>query len=205
MQLLYKVFSDGNFAEQVSGTAPLSLRSFMAALLHLLLCFDSGRHQTCVHKFTSVSYFSQPTRAHNNLYIRSLWFFFFFNPGLNRISQSVQLLSCVWTLRPHGLQHTRPPCPSPTPGVYLNSCPLSWWCHPAISLSAVPPSQSFQMSQFFTSGGQSIGVSASTSVFPMNIQDLFSLGWTGWISQQSKGLSRVFSNATVQKNQFFGA
>ena len=132
-------------------------------------------------------------------------FFFFFNPGLNRISQSVQLLSCVWTLRPHGLQHTRPPCPSPTPGVYLNSCPLGWWCHPAISLSAVPPSQSFQMSQFFTSGGQSIGVSASTSVIPMNIQDLFSLGWTGWISQQSKGLSRVFSNTTVQKNQFFGA
>ena len=116
------------------------------------------------------------------------------------------------SLRPHGLQHTRPRCPSPTPGVYPNSCPLSQWCHPAISFSVVPFSSSLQsfpasgsflMSQFFTSGGQNIRVSASTSVLPMNIQDWFPLRWTGWISWQSKGLSRAFSNTTVQKHQFF--
>ena len=117
------------------------------------------------------------------------------------------------TLQPHGLQHARPLCPSPTPRVYSNSCPLSWWCHPTISCSVVPfsycpqsfpASGAFQMSQFFTSGGQSIGASALTSVFPMNIQDWFPLGWTGWISLLSKGLSRVISNTTVQKHQFFG-
>ena len=110
------------------------------------------------------------------------------------------------------LQHTRPPCPSPTPGVYPNSCPLSRWCHPTISSSVIlfssclqsfPASGSLQMSKFFTSGGQSTGVSASTSVLPMNTQDWSPLGWTGWISLQSKGLSRVFSNTTVQKHQFF--
>ena len=115
---------------------------------------------------------------------------------------------------PHGLQHSRPPCPSPTPRVYSNSSPLSQWCHPTISSSVVPfssclqsfsASGSFQMSQLFTSGGQRFGVSASTSVLPMNIQDWFHLGWTGWISLKSKGLSRVFSNTTVQKHQFLGA
>ena len=114
----------------------------------------------------------------------------------------------------HGLQHAGPPCPSPTPGVYPDSCPLSRWCHPTISSSVIPFSSchqsfpawwSFQMSQFFTSGGQSIGVSASASVLPMNVQDQLPLGWTGLISLQSKGLSRVFSNTTVQKHQFFGA
>ena len=118
------------------------------------------------------------------------------------------------SLWPHGLQHTRPPCPSPAPGVYSDSCPLSRWSHPAISSSVIPfssrlqsfpASRSFQMSQFFTLGGQSIRVSASTSVLPMNIQDWFPLGWTGWISLQFKGLSRVFSNTTVQKHQFFSA
>ena len=117
------------------------------------------------------------------------------------------------SLRSYGLQHPRPPCPSPTPGVHPNSCPLSRWCHPAISSSVVPffsrlqsfpASGSFQRSQFFTSGGQRIGISASTSVLPMNTQDWFPLGWTGWISLQSKGLSKVFSNTTVQKHQFFG-
>ena len=117
------------------------------------------------------------------------------------------------SLRPHGLQNTRTPCPSPTPGVYANSCPLSQWCHPTISSSDIPfssrlqifpASGSFQMSQLFPTGGQSIGVSASTSVLSMNIQDWSPLGWTGWISLQSKGLSRVFSNTTVQKHQFFG-
>ena len=120
----------------------------------------------------------------------------------------------VNSLRPHESQHARPPCPSPTPGVHSDSRPSSQWCHPAISSSVVPSSSclqsfpasgSFQMSQFFTSGDQSIRVSASTSVLPMNIQDWFPLGLTGWISLQSKGLSRVFSNTTVQKHQFFGA
>ena len=112
-----------------------------------------------------------------------------------------------------GLQHARPPCQSPTYGVYSNSCPLSRWCHPTISSSVIaffcpqsfPASGSFQMSQLFSSGGQSIGVSASTSVPPMNTQDWSPLGWTGWISLQSKGLSRVFSNTTVQKHQFLSA
>ena len=117
------------------------------------------------------------------------------------------------SLRPHGLQHTRPPCPSPTPGVYSNLCPLSRWCHPAISSSVIPfsshfqsfpASGSFQMSKFFASGGQSISISPSTSVLPMNIQDRFPLGLTGWIYLQSKGLWRVFSNTTVQKHQFVG-
>ena len=128
---------------------------------------------------------------------------------------SVQFSSSVISdsLWPNGLQHARPPCPSPTPGVYSNSCPFSWWCHPTISSSVVPfsshlqsfpASGSFQMSQLFASGGQSTGVSASTSVLPMNIQDLSPLGWTGWISLKSKGLSRVFSITTVQKFQFFG-
>ena len=131
---------------------------------------------------------------------------------------SVQFICSVHSvlsdsLRPHGLQHARPPCPSPTPWVYSNPCPLSRWCHPNISSSVVtfssrlhsfPASGSFPMSQLFTSGGQSIGDSASASVLPMNAQDWFPLGWTGWISLQSKGLSRVFSNTTVQKHQFFG-
>ena len=118
------------------------------------------------------------------------------------------------SLRPHESQHARPPCPSPTPEVYSNSCPSSRWCHPAISSCVVPLSScpqslpasgSFPMSQLFAWDGQSIGVSASASVLPMNTQDWSPLGWTGWISLQSKGLSRVFSNTTVQKHQFFGA
>ena len=111
------------------------------------------------------------------------------------------------SLQPHRLQHTRPPCPSPTPRIYSNSCPSSQWCHPTISscvvpfsshLQSFPASESFPMSQFLTSGGQSIGVSASASVLPVNIQDSFPLGLTIWITLQSKGLSRVFSNTTVQ-------
>ena len=117
------------------------------------------------------------------------------------------------SLRPHGLQHGRSPYLSSTPRVHSNLCPLSWWCHPTISSSVIPfsscpqsfpASGSFPMSQLFTSGGQSIGVSAWASVLPMNTQDWSPLGWTGWISLQSKGLSRVFSNTTVQKHQFFG-
>ena len=116
------------------------------------------------------------------------------------------------SLWPHGLQHARPTCPSSTSRAYSNTCPLSQWWHPTISSSAVPfssclqsfpASASFQMSLFFTSGGQIIGVSASVSILSMNIQDWSPLGWTGWISLQSKGLSRVFSNTTVQNHQFF--
>ena len=135
--------------------------------------------------------------------------------GKNNCKQRSVQLSCSAmsdSLWPHGLQHTRLPCPSPTPGAYSNSCLLSRWCHPIISSSVIPfsshlqtfpASESFQVRQFFASGGQSIGVSASASVLPMNIQDWFPLGWTGWIPLQSNGLSSVFSNTTVQKHQFF--
>ena len=137
--------------------------------------------------------------------------------SLKKSSISLVQFSCsvvsdsLWS---RGLQHARFPSPSPVPGVYLNPCPLSQWCHPAISSSVIPfsfcpqsfpTSGSFPESQSFESGGQSIGVSASTSVLLMNIQDWSPLGWTGWISLQSKGLSRVFSNTTVQKHQFFFA
>ena len=134
---------------------------------------------------------------------------------------SVKSLSCDWLLAtlwtpcdPMDCSTPGLPCPSPTPGVYSNTCPLSRWCHPTISSSVIPfssclqsfqTSGSFPISQFFTWGGQSIGVSASASVLPMNIQDWFPLGWTGWISLQTKGLSRVFSRTTVQKHQFFSA
>ena len=119
--------------------------------------------------------------------------------------------SCLTLCDP--MDSSIPGCPSLSPRVYSNSCPLSRWCHPVISSSVIPfsclqsfpVSGSFQMSQFFAWGGQSIGVSASTSVLPMNTQDWFPLGWTGWISLLSKGLSRVFSNTTLQKHKFFGA
>ena len=138
------------------------------------------------------------------------YFFFYF---VRKVKSSVQCSHLVVSnsLWPHEPQHTRHPCPLPTARIHPNPCPLSWWCHPAISSSVVPfsscpqsfpASGSFQMSQLFTSGGQSIGVSAST-VLPMNTQDWSALGWTGWISLQSKELSRVFSNTTVQMHQFF--
>ena len=131
-------------------------------------------------------------------------------------SSSVQFSHSVVSdsLQPHELQQARPPCPSPTPGVHSDSRPSSWWCHSAISSSVVPfsscpqslpTSESFPMSQLFTWGGQSIGVSALASFLPKNTQDWSPLEWTGWISLQSKGLSRVFSNTTIQKHQFFGA
>ena len=138
------------------------------------------------------------------------------NKYLQTRVQSVRQFSCSvvsdssW---PHELQHPRPLYPSPTPGVHTNSCPLTRWCHSAISSSVIPfsscpqslpASESFPISQLFVWGGQSIGVSASASVLPVNTQDWFPLGWAGWISLQSKGLSRVFCNTTVQKHQFFG-
>ena len=137
----------------------------------------------------------------------SPWKVFIISPSV-RFSCSV-VSDSLWT---HGLQHARLPCPSLTPRACSNSCPSSLWCHPTISsfvvpfsscLKSFPASGSFPMSQFLATGGQSIG--ASASVLPMNIQDWFPLGLTGWISLQSKRLSRVFSNTTVQKHQFFGA
>ena len=129
------------------------------------------------------------------------------------IFSSVQLLSCVRLFETPWITSRQASLSTQTPGVYLNSCPSNWWCHPAILPSVVPfscpqslpTSGSFPMSQLFTWGGQRIGVSPSASVRPMNTQDWSPLGWTGWISSQSKGLSRVFSNTTVQKHQFFGA
>ena len=138
---------------------------------------------------------------------------FFINNNDNS-EYSVQFSRSVMSdsLQPHELQHARPPCPSPTLGVYSNRCPSSRWCHPAITSSVVPLSScpqslpasgSFPMSRLFSRGGQSIGVSASASVLPMNTQDWSLLGLICWISLQSKGLSRVFSNTTVQKHQFW--
>ena len=165
-----------------------------------------------------VSYFLKNTAA-----------FFIFNLEIFQMSITVRTINKLWlsntvsqfsrsvvsdSLRPHELQQARLPCPSPAPEVYSNSCLLSWWHHPTISsfvipfsscLQTFPASGSFLMSQFFTSGDQSIRASASTSVLPMNIKGWFPLGWTRWISLQSKGLSRVFSNTTVHKHQLFGA
>ena len=152
------------------------------------------------------------------LTMAQMLYFFFIHLGhpINPMGLVFQFSRSVMSdsLRPHGLQQATPPCSSPTPRIYSNSRPLSQWYHPTTSSSVVPfssrlqsfsASGSFQMSQPFTSGGQSIGVSASTSVLPMNTQDWSPLGWTGWLSLQSKGFSRVFSNTTVQKHQFFGA
>ena len=169
--------------------------------------------------WTTILYYNHQTWAENldlNYLLgwKLLQKYQYFSSG--QFSRSV-VSNSLW---PHESQHARPPCPSPTPGVHWDSRPLSRWCHPAISSSVVPfsssvvpfsscpqsllASESFPMSQLFTWGGQSIGVSASASVLPMNTQDWSPLGWTGWISLQSKGLSRVFSNTTVQKHQFFG-
>ena len=134
------------------------------------------------------------------------------NQSLSSVQFSCSVVSD--SLQRDGLQHARLPCPLPTPRACTNSCPLSWWCHPTIPSSVVPfssclpsfpASRSFPVSQFFASGGQSIGVSVSAPVLPMNIQDWFPLGLTGLISLQSKGVSRVFSSTTVQKHQFFSA
>ena len=144
-----------------------------------------------------IKYKSLPKEKSASVIVTSVWF------------SHLVMSDSLW---PHESQNARPPCPAPTPGVYSNSCPLSRWCHPAISSSVVPFSShiqsfpgsgSFPMSLLFALGGQTIGVWASPSVLPMNTQDLFPLGWTGWISLQSKGLSRVFTNTTVQKHQFF--
>ena len=158
-----------------------------------------------------MAHWSSPDHTLSNKYLFPL-----LPASFQNFCASIQFSHSVMcdSLQPHGLQHARLPCPSPTLGVFSNSCPLSWWCHPTISSSVIPfssclqpfpASGSFPMSQFFTLGSQSIGASASTSVLPMNIKDWFPLGWTGLISLQSKGLSRVFPNTTVQKHQFFSS
>ena len=171
------------------------------------------RTKRCVQTHSEQDYYQSPqletTLVDINVdHVNAWWYFWTLD--CYQFSHSV-VSDSLW---PHEPQHARPPCPSPTPGVHPNPCPLSQWCHPAISSSVIPfsscpqslpASGSFQMSQLFASGGQRIGVSASKSVLPMNTQDWSPLGWTGWIFLQSKGLSRVFSNTTVQKQQFFGA
>ena len=164
---------------------PWKLLTYSSTLLFFFNDLDVTCSRQCSYKME------------NSLQILTLKYSFQF-------SRSV-MSNSLW---PHEPQHTRPPCPSPTPGVHPNPCPSSWWCHPTISSSVIPfssypqsfpASGSFPMSQLFPSGGQSIGVSASTSVLPVNTQDWPPLGWTSWISLQSKGLSRVFFNTTVQK------
>ena len=178
----------------ITGMVPSSNDSLKCHWLNIRLCLDA---ELCKWK---------KGRGYS-----SLW------PFIPRAGPSTLFSSVAQlcpTLRPHGLQHSRLPCLSPTPGAYSDSCPLSQWCHATISPSVIPfssclqsspASGSFPRSQRFASGGQSIGASASASILPMNIQDWFPLGWTGWISLQSKGLSKTFSNTTVQKHQFFGA
>ena len=148
--------------------------------------------------------------VYSGVYYTNLTLTYLFKTVSVQFSHSV-VSDSLW---PQESQHARPPCPSPTPRVYPNSCPSSQWCHPAISSSvfpfsscpqSLPASGSFPMSHLFAWGGQSIGVSASASVLPMNTQDLSPSRWTGWISLKSKGLSRVFSNTIVQKHQFFSA
>ena len=194
--------------------------SYLLGLLQAALptCIGSGPHSFIIIKASKLG----PTL----LMLLSPWFFLFCL--LIPLRRTLWLHCPTWiqfssvqfsrsvvsnSLRPHEPQHARPPCPSPTPRVHPNPCPLSRWCHPTISSSVIPfsscpqsssASGSLQMSQHFASGGQSTGVSALASVLPMNPQDRSPLGWTGWITLQSKGLSRVFSNTTVQKHQFFG-
>ena len=175
-----------------------------------------GVFQTRILEWVSIPFSSRSSQPRNHTQVSCIASRFFNIWATREASSSIQFSCSVVSdsLPPHELQHARPPCPSPAPGVYPNSCPLSQWCHPTISSSAIPFSSclrsfpisgSFQMCQLFVSGGQNIGVSALTSVLPMNTQDWFPLGWTGWISLQSKGVWRVFSNTTAQKHQFFSA
>ena len=170
-------------------------------------CLRSKLETLCFHSILCVL-------LSEDITLHYIFLLIYLSPSVQFSSVQFSLSVVFNSLWPHEPQHTKPPCPSPTPRVYPNSCPSSWWCHPTISSSIVPfsscpqsfpASGSFQMSHLSATGGQSIGVSASTSVLPMNTQDWSPLGWTGWISLQSKGLSRVFSNTTVQKHQFFGA
>ena len=178
-----------------------------------------GIFQARMLEWVTISYFRWSSRPRNQtgiLYVSCIgrWNLYPLNHlGSQNICVQFSCSIMSGSLQPLVLQHARLLCPSPTPGDYSNSFPSLRWCHPTISSSVIPfsshlqsfpASGTFPMSQFFESGGQSIGVSASASVLPMNFQDWFPLGWTGWISLQSKGLSKVFSNTTVQKHPFFG-
>ena len=201
--------------------------TFLSLVLLFLECHVTCQEFIFISKWYSVVWLNHSLFIHSPVVghlgcfqfwvflIKLLWIFM---PrslcGHMYLFSSVQFSRTVVSdsLRPHEPKHARSPCPSPTPGVYPNSCALSRWCHLTISSSVIPfsscpqcfpASGSFQMSQLFASSGQSTGVSASTSVLAMNTQDRPPLGWTGWISLQSKGLSRVFSNTTVQKHQIF--
>ena len=191
--------------------SPLLFSYFLFSLFHIYTFFFLMN----LVKGISVLSFQNNSPWFHRFSLLSLFLyflFFFFSNYCPSVQFSCSVMSdSLWT---HVLQHTRLPCPSPIFRSCSNSCPFSQWSHPTISSSVVPftshlqsfpASGSFQMSQLFASGGQSIAVSASASVLPMNIQDWFPLGWTGWIFLQSKGLSRVFSNTTVQKHQFFSA
>ena len=182
---------------------------------HLLVSYFFGLLHSEILTASILGWFAIPSSS-GLCFVRTLCYDLSVLGGLHCMAHSVQFSRLVVSdsLQPHEVQYVSPPCPSPTPRVHPNPCPLSWWCHPTISSSvfpysscpqSFPASGSFQMSQLFASGGQSIGISASTSVLQMNTQDWSPLGWTGWISLQSKGLSRVFSNITVQNHQFFSA
>ena len=199
---------DNRWADRSVGTACPSARLSCKCLLTAHCCILCG--YTEILNFSLRLFGKFPFPLSNAPFPASLYWVLTSRMNSTPFS-SVQLLSHV---RLHEPQHARPPCPSPSPRVHPNPCPLSWWCHLAISSSVVPfsfcpqsfpASESFPMSQLFVSGGHSIGVSASTSVLPMNTKDSSPLGWTGWISLQSKELSRVFSNTTVRKHQFFCA
>ena len=190
--------------------------SFSQQELAILKIYPMTRIYMCVRFPLPFGIWSYPSHTSKCYPYFLTQFEFFCIKEITYISSSVQFSHSVVSdsLRPHESQHARPPCPSPTPGVHSNSGASGRWCHPAISSSvipfsscpqSIPASGSFPMSQFFAWGGQSIGVSASTSVLPKNTGDWSPLEWTGWISLQSKGLSRVFSNTTVQKHQFFSA
>ena len=185
---------------------PITLSLIEEVLWYFVSASISISYESIYSCFERSGYFLSFCVASMNNIALTPWAPFFSQFSCSVVSDS---------LRPHGLHAAcLAACPSPASGVYSNSCPLSWWCHPTISSSVIPfssclesfpASGSFQMSQFFTSGGQSTGVSASATVLPVNIQDWFPLGWTGWISLQSKGLSGVLSKTTVQKHKYFGA
>ena len=187
------------FLGKKTNLKPLGLTSQMTTICWTECKAQLGREHI-LHSAVDSANFSCPHNKGASSHLLSCLYHHF-----SQTFSSVQFSHSIMSnsLQPHESQHARPPCPSPTPGVYSNSCPLSWWCHPVISSSIACFSAYLQ--SFFASGGQSIGVSSLESVFPMNTKNWFHLGWTGWISLQSKGHSRVFSNTTVQKHQFFSA
>ena len=197
------------FLGKKTNLKPLGLTSQMTTICWTECKAQLGREHI-LHSAVDSANFSCPHNKGASSHLLSCLYHHF-----SQTFSSVQFSHSIMSnsLQPHESQHARPRCPLPTPGVHPNSCPSSQWCHLTISSSIVPfascpqsfpASGSFPMSRFFSLGGQSIGASASASVLPMNIQDWFPLGLTGWISLQSEGLSRVFSSTTVRKHQFFG-